>query len=264
MKKFIVFLVISLSIIFIYARFIEVNNFKVREYSIIDNRLPEEFNGYKIIHISDVFYNDNDLNKIIERINLLKPDLVVFTGDLIKNDISSDDLDKLVSYLNSIDSKYGIYYVLGDNDYGDNFNYVMNNVSFNVLDNEYVYLFNNGDSPIMLFGVGNEVDNEKLFNYEVNDCFKIVLAHKPDVFESLNINDNDYADLFLAGHSLNGQIRLPFVGSILFKDGARKYYDEKYVINNTSIFISNGLGNENYDLRLFNTPSINFYRLYNK
>ena len=48
------------------------------------------------------------------------------------------------------------------------------------------------------------------------------------------------------------------------KDGSKKYYDEKYYINNTNIFISNGLGNPKYDIRLLNTPSINFYRLYSK
>lgn len=87
------------------------------------------------------------------------------------------------------------------------------------------------------------------------------MSHFPDNFDL--INDKNI-NLFLSGNSLNGQVRLPFLGGIIKKDGSKKYYDEKYYINNTNIFISNGLGNPKYDIRLLNTPSINFYRLYSK
>ena len=85
------------------------------------------------------------------------------------------------------------------------------------------------------------------------------------IIEEIKIElNNKNINLFLSGNSLNGQIRLPFLGGIIKKDGSKKYYDEKYYINNTNIFISNGLGNPKYDIRLLNTPSINFYRLYSK
>lgn len=262
MKKLLIYIILLLSILFLYGRFIEVNNFKVKEYSVIDNNLPEDFNGYKIIHISDIFYNGNDLTKIIDRINLLKPDLVVLTGDLLKDNISKENQDKLINYINNINSKYGIYYVLGDNDNTDNFNYVINKLNITILDNNYVYLYNGTNNKIMLLGVGQELNNETLFNYEDNDYYKILLSHKPDTYDKLN-NKEDI-NLYLSGHSLNGQIRIPFIGGIITKEGSKKYYDSQYTINNTKIYISNGLGNESYDIRLFNTPSINFYRLNNK
>lgn len=261
MKKLIIYIILILSILFLYGRFIEVNNFKVKEYSIIDNNLPESFNGYKIIHISDIFYNGNDLTKIIERINILKPDLVVITGDLLKDNISKDNQDKIINYINSINSKYGIYYVLGDND-TDTFNNIKDKLNITILDNNYVYLYNETNEKIMLLGIGQELNNETLFNYEDNNYYKILLSHKPDTYDSLTKKED--INLYLSGHSLNGQIRIPFIGGIIYKDDARKYYDEKYTINNTKMYISNGLGNEYYDIRLFNTPSINFYRLNNQ
>lgn len=263
MKKIIILLILILSILFLYGRFVEVNNFKVREYSVIDNRLPDSFNGYKIIHISDIFYNGNDLANIIDRINILKPDLVVITGDLLKNNISKDNQNKIIGYINSINSKYGIYYVLGDNDYGDSFDYVINKLNVKVLDNSYVYLYNGNNDKIMLLGIGKELNNDNLFNYDDNDYYKILIGHKPDVFDELIIKENDYINLYLTGHSLNGQIRIPFVGGIIYKDSAKKYHDLEYTVYNTKIYITNGLGNESYDIRLFNTPSINFYRLNN-
>ncbi len=82
--------------------------------------------------------------------------------------------------------------------------------------------------------------------------------HEPDF-----INEIDYNtfNLILAGHSHNGQIRLPFIGAIILPPGAKKYYKEYYKLNNTDLFISSGLGTSNLDIRLFNKPSFNFYRI---
>ena len=248
MKKTIIFIILLLSLTFLYSKYIEPNKFKVREYSVISSSIPESFNGYKIAHLTDIYYLDKDLTSIINKINELTPDLVVFT-------------DKLINYLNLINSKYGIYYVLGDTDQNDTFKEIISSTNIKVLTNEYTLLYNDSYTPIMLIGLDNNLDTDKTFNYEENNYYKIVLSHKSDNFDLI---ENKNINLFLAGNSLNGQIRLPFIGAIIKKEGSKKYYDEKYYINNTNIFISNGLGNPKYDIRFLNTPSINFYRLYSK
>ena len=86
---------------------------------------------------------------------------------------------------------------------------------------------------------------------------KVYTSNDPKKIKDKNI------DLFLAGHSLNGQVRLPFIGSIYTPTGAKKYYDSKYKIDNTEIYISNGLGTSKIPYRLNNRPSINLYRFYN-
>ena len=249
MKKTVIFIILLLSLTFLYSKYIEPNEFKVREYSVIASSIPESFNGYKIVHLTDIYYLDKDLTSIINKINELAPDLVVFTGNLLHTNFNKENKDKLINYLNLINSKYGIYYVLGDTDQNDTFKEIISSTNIKVLTNEYTLLYNNNYTPIMLIGLDNNLDIDKAFNYEENDYYKIVLSHK---------SDN------LAGNSLNGQIRLPFIGAIIKKEGSKKYYDEKYYINNTNIFISNGLGNPKYDIRFLNTPSINFYRLYSK
>ena len=96
---------------------------------------------------------------------------------------------------------------------------------------------------------------------EARDLYKILLIHEPDY-----INNIDYSNfnLILAGHSHNGQVKLPFVGGIILPNGAKKYYKEYYKLNNTDLYISSGIGTSQISFRLFNRPSINFYRLTNK
>lgn len=96
---------------------------------------------------------------------------------------------------------------------------------------------------------------------ERNNIYKILLVHEPDVID--NINSVDF-DLVLAGHSHNGQVRLPFIGAIKRVELAEKYYDEHYRIDNTELYISGGLGTSVVKFRFFNKPSINFYRITNK
>ena len=88
-----------------------------------------------------------------------------------------------------------------------------------------------------------------------------MIMHEPDFIDDFEINN---FDLILAGHSHNGQVRLPFIGAIIKPNGAHKYYDSHYKIHNTDLYISSGLGTSIIDVRLFNKPSFNFYRLTNK
>ena len=90
--------------------------------------------------------------------------------------------------------------------------------------------------------------------------YKILLLHEPDTIDNLS----ERFDLILAGHSHNGQVRLPLIGATILPDGAKRYYEEHYTINNTELFISSGLGTSSLPLRFMNHPSINFYRINKK
>ncbi len=71
----------------------------------------------------------------------------------------------------------------------------------------------------------------------------------------------DNINLVLAGHSHNGQINIPYIKKLFLPEGSKKYYNNYYKVNNTNLYISSGLGESKINFRLFNKPSINFYRI---
>ena len=81
--------------------------------------------------------------------------------------------------------------------------------------------------------------------------------HEPDYVDNIDVNKYN---LILAGHSLGG-IYIPIRGKVNLPAGAQKYTNGHYKINDTDLYVSNGLGTDNIKFRIMNRPSINFYRI---
>ena len=73
--------------------------------------------------------------------------------------------------------------------------------------------------------------------------------------------DYDKINLILAGQNVGGIVRIPLIGGIILPKDNYLYGNSYYKKKNTNLYISNGLGNQNTNFRLFNKPSFNFYRL---
>ncbi len=259
---------------FYYMRFVGTSGLVVREYRVVNSELPESFHGLKVIHLSDFHYKSTfsevDLKVLVKKVNQLKPDIIVFTGDLTDKDteISENDLKVLVEQLNKMEATLGMYAVRGNHDYEtSNFDVVFTKTAFKILDNNYDLIYSKGTTPILLTGFGSSLkddfDMEQSFALpDSNQYFTIALIHEPDTIS--NILESNAVNLAFAGHSHNGQIRLPGIGAIYSVNGAKKYPNEHYKIGNTELFVSGGLGTSGQKLRLFNRPSINFYRIVEK
>ena len=258
----------------LYARFIGTMGFITKEYVIYNKNLPSGFDGMKIVHFSDLHFNrainQDKVDKIVDEINLINPDIVVFTGDLIDKDmtISDNDYEYLSDTFSKINAKYGKYAVIGNHDYieMDNVIKVFNDSNFKYLENSYDVIYNQNNEKIFIGGIGNvsyNLDNVdktmEYFNSNNDISYKIILTHEPDISDL--IIDNNDVNLILAGHSHNGQIRLPIVGAIWTPPHSKKYYDGYYSISGTDLYISSGIGVSSMNYRLFNRPSINFYRV---
>ena len=265
-----IYILLIIGLIIIYSRYIATTGIQIKEYSVINNKIPESFKGFKVVHFADLKYGSTTdqkyLKKLVNKINELNPDIIIFTGDLISSNYKLTDNDKksIIENLNKLDPKIDIYSIRGDNDINETYNSIITQTKIIEINNLNKLIYYKGDTPIMLIGLDDSINgNQSLdmaFNYEENNYYKILIAHEPDTYEK--IKDKNI-DLFLAGHSLNGQVRLPFIGSIYTPTGAKKYYDSKYKIDNTEIYISNGLGTSKIPYRLNNRPSINLYRFYN-
>lgn len=265
-----IYILLIIGLIIIYSRYIATTGIQIKEYSVINNKIPESFKGFKVVHFSDLKYGSTTdqkyLKKLVNKINELNPDIIIFTGDLITSNYKLTDNDKksIIENLNKLDPKIDIYSIRGDNDINETYNSIITQTKIIEINNLNKLIYYKGDTPIMLIGLDDSINgNQSLdmaFNYEENNYYKILITHEPDTYEK--IKDKNI-DLFLAGHSLNGQVRLPFIGSVYTPTGAKKYYDSKYKIDNTEIYISNGLGTSKIPYRLNNRPSINLYRFYN-
>ena len=254
--------IIVFTIIYVTIRFIGNMGLIVREYAVYEEKLPSEFNGLKIVQFSDIHYNKSSsistIKNLVEIINKTKPDIVIFTGDLIDSYYNIDDatLETIMSEFNSIEVTIGKYAIKGEED-GELFNKVFDNSNFKILENtvEKIYL---GSSSIDLLALDETYSKDDIKGYN-EESFTISIIHKPDLADRI-INDFK-TELIFAGHSHNGQIVLPLIGPVMKKEGAKKYPSSHYTIKNTDLYVSGGIGNTRHNWRFLNHPSINFYRL---
>lgn len=271
MKKFFIIL-LALGIAFLlYARFIEPNFLLVNEKKITSTTIDKSFHGIKIVHFSDLHFgntiNKNNIEKIIKKINILKPDIIFFTGDLIEDeyDITNSEIQILTKSLSSIDATIGKYAIIGNHDYNQkNYKDIMYDANFIILNNNYDLAYYNSNNPIGIYGVDDYLlgsPNMDKYNEEsfANTSYKILLIHEGDYISKI-INEYKF-DLILGGHSHNKQVNIPKLKTFWLPPGAKKYYEPYYKVNDTDIFISNGIGTSEVKLRFLSFPSINLYRI---
>ncbi|MDE6256463.1 MAG: metallophosphoesterase [Muribaculaceae bacterium] len=205
---------------------------QVNQVTITSAKLPAAFNGYKIVQFSDAHVgtwgNDTTfIAKLVDRINGLKPDMIVFTGDIVNR--RTDELQPFLKVLSRLKAKDGVYSVLGNHDYGDYMDWKneadhkKNNellarwekeMGWRLLNNERAFVTKGNDS-IVLIGVENwgeppfpeygrlteAYPSHRDSTYNLNDSrFKILLTHNPEHWsrEVLNISN---IDLSLSGHT---------------------------------------------------------------
>ena len=268
-KKVIKKIVFAILIIFLLAFFtffyitkIGTTSIIVNEEIISSSKIPESFSGFKIIQFGDIHYDNYDLLKdTINTINKRNPDIVLFTGDLLKDDnLTTKKRKNLVGELKKLNAPLK-YAILGETD-NDEALSILLDCGFVILDNNNDYIYNGNNESIMLVGLNtnNVVINyqEAFTNYNAN-TYTITMFHKPDYIDEFI---SSYPiDLALAGHSHLGEIRIPYLLNLANKDYASKYINSYYEVNSTKFYITSGIGTDTYDVRINARPSINFFRL---
>ena len=194
--------------------------------------LPESFNGYRVVQLSDLHVgtwgkDTTFLKNIVDTVNSLKPDLVVFTGDLVNRE--SGELVPFISVLSGIEAKDGIYSILGNHDYGDYVDWptredketnmlqlkdYQRKMGWKMLNNEHTVIRNGNDS-ILLIGVENwgehpfpkygDLDRalpkeNKEGAHQNDSSFKLLLSHNPEHWNQ-EVSKNTNIDLTLSGHT---------------------------------------------------------------
>ncbi len=211
--------------IIIYAIFKALYRFKVHHLHIKTSLAPESFKGLKIVHISDLHlgsfnFRYHILDRAVNLINHLEPDLIFFTGDLVNN--FAWELKGWGKVLKKLEAKKGKFAVLGNHDYGDysswetpelkqrNFEsikYFYKKINFSLLLNEGTIIKKNG-VDIAVLGVENwgnppfkkYGDLAKAIESVKNIPLKILLSHDPTHWPEEVIDQTDIL-LTLSGHT---------------------------------------------------------------
>ena len=202
-KIVLVFLMISLSI-FVFWVIYENKNIQVNELTVKSENLPDDFSGYKIAHISDLHNTefDNNNNRLLTLIKYSCPDIIVITGDIV--DSRKTDVQIARDFINKSSKIAPVYYVTGNHEARVNEENRIDNVALDenitILHNEDV-LIQKGESEIQIIGVDDPdyvsvTYSEDYMNYELekysNDKhFKILLSHRPELFDAYVSNNID-------------------------------------------------------------------------
>ena len=242
-------------------------------------KLPEDFNGYKIAQISDLHVgtwgNDTTfLKSLVDTINSLHPDLIVFTGDIVNR--QSSELTPFLGVLSELKAKDGVYSILGNHDYGDYVDWksagdkeknllrlkdYQRKMGWRMLNNESVFLHSDSDS-ILLIGVENwgeppfpkygdlelAIPSKSRGGVHQNDStFKLLLSHNPEHWNQ-DVSKDTNIDLTLSGHTHAWQAMVK-IGNWKWSPAKYRYeqwggrYDRKNKNGEpTSLYVNTGAG----------------------
>lgn len=258
----------------------------VNEVDVEILNLPESFEGYRVAQISDLHlgtYQKDTLfiSTLVDSINNLDVDVVVFTGDIVNR--TTNELAPFITTLSRIEARDGVYSILGNHDYGDYSDWASdedkkaNNdlmrdyqreMGWNLLLNETRYLKRGNDS-IAVIGVEN-VGDPPFKNYgSLKDAYpvlndstvKILLSHNPAHWEReiSNHNERNIA-LTLSGHTHAMQISLLGISPASFR---YKYWSGLYAddSNRQKLYVNVGVGTVAMPMRIGANPEITILKL---
>ncbi len=262
--------ILIVNVVLIIGLIYSSSNIGVTHYSIQSDKITPDFDGYKILQISD--YHTGSFrggpDKLVRIVLNEKPDIIVLTGDIIdETAINLKSVNELVSQLTIIAP---VYSVSGNHDiwYHDfsGLQDILKNKGVVLLENKKVTL-TRGYSHISLFGIAdpdiwNDMGSEEYLKKKMNELqqengYNILLFHRANMFDI--IKGNGY-QLILSGHMHGGQVQIPFVGGLVSPHQNRrwlpKYTDGKWSDEGTTMIVSRGLGNNVSVPRILNPPEV--------
>jgi predicted MPP superfamily phosphohydrolase len=235
------------------------------------HKLPKAFEDWKVVQFSDIhfgfYYGVEQFRRVAEIINALKPDILFFTGDLVHQ--KWPDLPSAIPLLRQLRApRGGKWAVLGNHDFMPKEQVIqaLEGSEFIVLQNNYGFITQGADR-LYIAGVKDALyDNPNiesaLQQMSDQDCI-LLLAHEPDIADLSS--RYGFAAQF-SGHSHGGQVRLPFYGSVVTPELAKKYVDGLYEIGESKmpLYVNRGIGSTQIPMRLFCRPEITVFYLHAK
>lgn len=257
--------------------------------------LPRSFEGYKIVQISDLHtgtYGDRSsyLRKLVEKVNSLNPDVIVFTGDIVNR--RTEEIVPHVSTLAKLSAPDGVLSILGNHDYGDYFDWddfetkqadhirlikiEREQMNWTLLLNENK-IIKRGNDSIAIIGVENVGDPPfKIYgslksaypNY-ADSTMKVLLTHNPVHWsDSIAGRPDMNIALTLAGHTHAMQMEVAGVSPAVFRyrtwGGLYNDADSATMKGKKphNLYVNIGIGTVGIPMRIGATPEVTVFTLH--
>lgn len=267
------------------------NDIEVTRQTVKFENLPKSFDDYKIVHISDIHAGTwgTDtvfLSNMVDTVNALNPDLVLFTGDIVNR--NTKEIYPFVNALSRLKAKQGVYSVLGNHDYGDYMDWssaierernnrelinVQNKMGWRMLNNEHCWVRKDNDS-IAIIGVENWGEPpfsvygnlRKAYSNLNDENFKVLLTHNPEHWKR-EVSEISNIDLSLSGHTHGMQFVLQFgdwkwsPAEWKYKEWGGLYTKENPEGKELKLYVNIGLGEVALPFRLGATPEVTLITL---
>jgi len=261
-------------------------NYQLRRLQLSFEKLPAAFKGLKVVHISDIhsgsFTDKHAVKRGVEKILNEKPDLILFTGDLVND--RSHEMDDFMDIFGELKAPMGVYSILGNHDYGDYTQWkspeekqanlerlkkVHAELGWRLMLDEHTHLEKGGER-ISLLGVQNISgksftsygDLSKAYNGVDESHFKILMSHDPSHWDAEVIKKYPDIDLMLSGHTHGFQFGVEIPGfrwspvQYVYKQWAGLYVEGKQ-----QLYINRGFGFIGYPGRVGILPEITVIEL---
>jgi uncharacterized protein len=259
-------IVIIIAILFTYGIFFGRSHFIIKNETLSFKELPAAFEGYRIAQISDIHLGNitstKTVEKIVSLINDQKPDMIVFTGDMVN--LTAKEAVPFIPAFQMLSASASKYSILGNHDFGDyalcydqqkrkqsidSLISIEGQMGFNILLNSHVSIKRGNDS-IILAGVKNwskkpyhQYGNIKEALKNIPDSgFVILLSHDPEHWD-VEVAGSTHVQLTLSGHTHGAQLGYEFGkcrwSPYKFKE---ELWAGLYERHNQYLYINQGLG----------------------
>ena len=282
-KRFVIYAVLSPFLLFLglWAFWYEPSSLVVKNYDLKIKQWNPAHNNLKIVAISDIhggsnFITEEKIRKVVELANERNADLIVLLGDYVSEQtFNRTELKMPVSAiadnLAGLKAKHGVFAVLGNHDFRYNLPKVrseLERIGIRVLDGEATVINHNGqDLTILGLAEVLKVNEWYAFANQAKNALKetkaegnvLALVHNPDAIAMISggFLASENLRLVLAGHTHGGQVRLPFVGSIIVPSSYGQKYALGHVVENgIDMFVTTGIGTSILPVRFGVPPEI--------
>ena len=274
-------------LLYISGMFFWVTNYKVYSVEIAVKNLPKDFDGYRIVQISDLhlggFLNDSPLKKIVALANEQNPDVILFTGDMVS--FTSDELFPFEEQMKKFKARDGIFTILGNHDYGEYSRWetpedktandqelfdFYKRIGWQLLRNQHATI-RRDTSSITILGVenwslsksfGKKGDIHRALIGSDKSSFKILMTHDPSHWDGEVKEKFQQIGLTLSGHTHAFQFAIETScvkwspAKLAFKEWGGLYTDSTHVDNIRYLYVNRGAGTLGYPGRIFSRPEV--------